>query len=97
MAYLDFALSVTLNGIVLSLIGVLVEKVLIKYGLVRGDTISVILACFFISFVWQLVDINGATHWIFWYAAGVLAPISLNRGDFINSLTKGAWWWKSER
>lgn len=95
MAYLNFAFSLILSGIVLSLLGVLVEKLLIKNGLVRGDTIWVVLGCFFIAFVWQLVDSEGA-YWLFWFAASVLAPISLNRGDFIASLTKGPWWWRSE-
>jgi hypothetical protein len=95
MAYLEFALSLTLSGIVLSLLAVLAERVLIKYGLIRGDTITVIIGCFFIAFVWQLVDSDGA-YWFFWLAASILAPISLNRGDFIASLTKGPWWWRSE-
>jgi len=91
----SFALSFILKGIILSLLGVLVERLFVKYGLVRGDTITVILGCFFMAFCWQLVDSKGA-YLLFWLAASVLAPISLNRIDFIGSLTKGTWWWKSE-
>jgi hypothetical protein len=95
MAYLNFALSIVLNGIILSILGVLVERFLIRYGVVRGATIEVIVGCFFIAFVSQLVDSQRA-YWIFWFAASILTPISLNRNDLIASVTKGRWWWKSQ-
>jgi hypothetical protein len=95
MAYLNFFLAITFNGIILSIAGVVIERLLVKHGLIRGNIIEVILGCFFIGFIMQITDSERA-YLIFWLAAGILAPISLNRIDIIVSLTKGRWWWKSE-
>jgi hypothetical protein len=95
MAYLNFALSIVFNGIVLSILGVIVERVLIKSGLVRGDTLGVIVGCFLIGSIMGLVDI-GRAYLLFWLGLGVLVPVSMNRIDLFSSLTKGRWWWKSE-
>jgi hypothetical protein len=94
MVYLNFALSIAFNGIAFSIFGVLVERLLIRYGLVRGDTIGVIVGCFFIALVRQLVDGEQAYWWLYWFVASILAPISLNRIDLISTMTKGRWWWK---
>lgn len=95
MPHLEFAISIIINGIIFSLSGVLVERLLIRCGLVRGYTNGVILGCFFIALVKAVLD-NQQVYWIYWFAASVLAPVSLNRSDIIASATKGRWWWKSE-
>ena len=95
MTYLNFAFSIILNGTVFSILGVLFEKLLVKYGVVRGKTIWVILECFFIGAMMRIVDSEGA-YLLFSFAASILIAISLNRSDLISSLEKGRWWWKSQ-
>lgn len=93
--YLNLALNIALNGVLLSIVGITIERLLVKYGLIRGNLIEIVLGCFFIGFIMQFVD-GGRAYLPFWLTAGVLAPISLNRGDFITSLTKGRWWWEKD-
>jgi hypothetical protein len=93
--YLILAFNITLNGILLSIVGIATERLLVKYGLIRGSLIEIVFSCFFIGFIMQFVD-SGRAYLPFWLAASILTPVSLNRGDFIASLTRGRWWWKTD-
>lgn len=95
MIYIDFALSIVLNGIGLSILGVAIERLLVKSGLVRGDTLGVVVGCFLIGSIMGFVD-RGRAYMLFWLGLGVLVPVSMNRIDLFASLTKGRWWWKSK-
>jgi hypothetical protein len=90
MTYLNFALSIVLNGIVLSILGIIVERVFIKSGLVRGDTLGVIVGDFLVGFIMSIAD-PGRDYLLFWLGFGALVPVSINRIDLFASLTKGRW------
>jgi len=96
MIYLNLALPIVFNGIVFSILGVMLERLLIKYGLVRGYTAGVVLCSFFVSFMMRLAGGERASL-PFWIAISVLIPVGLNRSDLILSLTKGRWWWKVDK
>jgi hypothetical protein len=95
MTYFDFIVSIILSGIIFSVIGVLAERLFMRYGLTRGATVWVVAGCFFLAFVKQLVNTNQG-YSLFWFAASILISISLNRDDIISSVRKGPWWWKAE-
>jgi hypothetical protein len=95
MAYLNFGLSIVFNGIVFSIFGVVVERLLVKDGLTRGNTLGVVAGCFLIALVRQFAA-SERVLWLYWFAASILVPVSMNRIDLISTITKGRWWWKSE-
>jgi uncharacterized membrane-anchored protein len=95
MTYLIFSFYILFNGIVFSIFGVVIERLLVKDGLTRGNTIGVVVGCFTIALVRQITG-SEQVHWLFWLAACILVPVSMNRSDLIATLTKGRWWWKLE-
>jgi hypothetical protein len=95
MVYIIFALNIFFNVLALIILGVFVEGLLIMSGLVRGDTLGVVVGCFLIGFIMSLVDF-GRDYLLFWLGLVFLVPVSMNRIDIYSSLTKGRWWWKSD-
>lgn len=95
MVYVDFFLSIIINGIVLSILGVIVEQFLVRGGLVRGDILGVVVGCFLLGFIMSSVD-YGRNYLLFWLGLSILVPFSINRIDLYSSLTKSRWWWKSK-
>jgi len=80
-------------AIATTLLAVLVERVLIIYGLTRGDTIWLIGATFILVTLLQLAYPDNSIFLLF---IGFIGALSINRNDLTMSLTHGRWWWKKE-
>jgi hypothetical protein len=81
-------------GLVFSLLAVLVERILIITGFVRGNTVGLILASFLLVVLKQLLVYNSSLY-IFGLFIIVAGPIGANRYDLANTIRKGRWWWKT--
>ena len=83
------------KGIFVSLLAVFVEKILIKLGFTRGNTVWLIVGAFLIIFLAQLLDSSGP-FWLYCLFIVIIGPISVNRIDIMTTLRKGKRWWISE-
>ena len=90
-----FLLTILANDIILSLIAVLVERLLIWGGFVRGSTILV--ALFSLGWAVVVIFINyGKVSFSSALLVIFIGSFGMNRYDLMKTLYKGRWWWKSE-
>lgn len=91
----SFLLSTFLTGLIYAILAVFIEKILIYFGIVRGNTIGLMLVAFFSAFIIQIVDYTGS---VFLYGLFIIlaGPLVANRFDLIDTIMKGRWWWKSQ-
>lgn len=91
----NFLVPIIEYGLLFSLLAFLMERSLILTGFVRGNTIGLIVVSFILVVIKQILYSSSA-----FYVAGLfivfLCPLAVNRGDIINTIMKGRWWWKSE-
>ncbi len=78
-----------------SLLSVLVEKMLIFKGYIRGKTIWLMISSFIVAIFKQADSWNSLYIYILFAAIGV--PLIINRYDLSITISKGKWWWKSEQ
>ena len=90
-----FLLNILANGIMLSLLAVLVERLLIWGGFVRGNTIFVALLSLIFAVVFIFID-YGDISWSSALFVVIVGPMGMNRYDLAETSYKGRWWWKSE-
>ena len=95
MSMWNLLLTTFWNGLVFSLLAVLVERLLIIYGYARGNTISLVVGSFILAIFKQLVNPNDLLYTYVLFAV-IAGPMALNRDDLANTFRKGRWWWKSE-
>ena len=78
-----------------SLLALLIERILIVFGITRGRTLIV----FLLAFIGNLIGILGRYEISFYlYELFVLfvGITAANRFDLIKTLDKGRWWWKAK-
>lgn len=91
-----FIISTIVTGTIFSVLAVLAEKMLVAFGLVRGDIIGLLIGSLVLSFMRQLIDNNG-NIWLYCLFVTIVAPLAVNRTDLITTMRKGRWWWESEQ
>lgn len=83
----------------LMVLSVFFERLLIKFGFFRGNTLLLIIFSIILislmNFIW-LGNIPDNTLIIYIFAIVFVFPLSANRYDLMGTFTKGRWWWKSE-
>lgn len=89
-------LSTFIIGSVYSIIAILVERLLIAFGVVRGNTIGLVIVAFFTAFLTQWGGFKNSII-LFGLLIIIGGPIGVNRADFIDTLMKGRWWWKEKK
>ncbi len=80
-------------GALFCLVAVLVERVLIFYGLTRGNTVAVVLFALAGNFLGQIL---GYKISFYTYQLGILfiVVVGANRFDLMSTMNEGRWWWK---
>jgi hypothetical protein len=77
------------------LLASLFERILIFLGLVRGNTIFLIIGTFIIGLLRQSIDPNGNLVYYGLFIV-IVGPISVNRFDIITTIKQGRYWWRLE-
>lgn len=95
IALVSFALKILAIGLAFSLLAVIVERILIVSGIIRGNTKWLIGGTILLVFFVQLYKPN-VTFLCLNLFIIVLGPIIVNRHDFVKTISRGRWWWKSE-
>ena len=90
-----FLLTILANGIMLSLAAVLVERLLIWGGFVRGSTVFVALFSL-ISAVVAIFINYGKVSLLLALFVIIVGPFGVHRYDLMKTTSEGRWWWKSE-
>jgi hypothetical protein len=96
MQNLTISILVTaLSDIGLVIAVILIENLLVKNGIVRGNRVVLIVtaACaILIKIIWFQ-----NLSWIYFMVLAVLGlPLGVHRGDLWTTMQKGRWWWKNE-
>ena len=96
MKYLPFLLPYLETGLIFTIGAVLVERLLIVKGMVRGNTFFLASFVFVFSVLFQLVKFPKpiALDIFETFVLLILAPLKSNQSDFIATIDKGRWWWK---
>jgi len=76
-----------------TLLSVLVERIIMHFGLTRGNTLWLAIIVLFFAIMNQAVDFN-QSKFLFALLLIFGFPIGANRYDLGNTLRKGKWWWK---
>ena len=90
-----FVVSTLGLGVIFSILAFIVERLLVKSGLVQGNPIGLLVAVLFVSFLMYLADSSNSV-WLYCLLIVLIAPFSVNRSDIVTTLRKGRWWWKRE-
>ena len=91
-----FLLSTLQVGLIYSLLAILVERILVSQGFVRGNTFGVIFVALVFVFMKQLVDYSDSID-IYGLAIIIISATGANRYDLIKTGQKGKWWWEAEK
>lgn len=95
----EILVSIVKHSIFFSILSVLFERLLIKFGFTRGNTILLLIQEVFLIILMQFVSlgkIHGSSFIIYFFAVVFVLPISANRYDIMGTMNKGRWWWRSE-
>jgi hypothetical protein len=91
----SFLLSSLQVGLVYSLFAILVERILVARGFVRGNIFGVIFATLTFVFMKQLIDYSVSVD-IYGIAIIIISATGANRYDLIKTVQNGKWWWKRD-
>lgn len=90
-----FTLKTLAIGLAFSFVAAIIERLLINFGVVRGDTKWLIGGTILLVFFIQLYNPN-----ISFLCLGpfimFMGPIIVNRHDFVKTISAGRWWWKAK-
>ncbi len=91
-AFMELHLTAFIAGGVLSILGVLSQHLLIRYGFVRGGPLSGVVAVVIVVALWQFFFPSAS--WCVVTAVIVLAmTLGANRADLWTTMNRGRWWW----
>ncbi len=80
-------------GLLLLLVSILGERILIAFGIVRGNFVALIIAAAIGASSKQLLQLGGPLYaYLLFYA--FIVPIGANRFDAAHAISQGRWWWK---
>jgi hypothetical protein len=98
MNLLSFLLPYFATGLAFMLVAVLIERLMVINGWVRGNPVLLAILVFILSVVFELVNFTNVTslNIIEAFFLVILAPLKLNQFDLIGTIEKGRWWWKAE-
>jgi hypothetical protein len=85
-------------GLAFTLVAVLIERLMIITGWVRGNTVFLAISVFILSIVLELIKFPSTISLgiLDFFVLCILAPLKLNQIDLIGTIEKGRWWWKAE-
>ena len=92
-----FLLPYLFTGLAVSIIAVLIERLMINIGWIRGQTVFMVIMAFIFSILLQLmkfpkpisIDISDILLLL-------MMPLVVNRYDLSKTIREGRWWWKSK-
>ena len=83
------------HGAILCLVAVLAERLLIVYGLTRGNTVSVVLFTFIGNILSEIL-LYKTPYYIYALFILFVTVAGSNRFDLMSTVIRGRWWWKPE-
>jgi hypothetical protein len=91
-----FLLPYLETGLIYAVSAVVIERLLIIKGIVRGSTVILAITVFVFAVVFQLSTVSKTNSLNLFeiVALLVIAPLKLNQIDLIATIEKGRWWWK---
>lgn len=91
---LNVLIGAIVIGSVFALLGVAIENWLVKAGIVRNNTVGVIVIAFFCVLIKQTMFPDFT--WIVWSLVILFSvTVGVHRGDVWYTMERGKWWWKS--
>ena len=88
-----FLLITSAFGLLISTISILLERLAINYGLTRGNTLTLALATFTISFIGRFVAPDSSMH-LYGALFAIMGVLAGNRSDLTQTIQRGRYWWK---
>jgi len=85
-----------LISIIFSILAILVERILVRLGLVRGNFIGLVLVLIFAIILMNTIETQSSIY-LFGAFITFLSPLGVNRSDVIDTIMKGRWWWKNDK
>jgi hypothetical protein len=80
-------------GAFLVLFGITVEKWLVKRGVVRDKTYSVVIVAI-VSVLMKQIWFYAISWWYFAPLTILAMVLGANRGDLWTTMNRGRWWWE---
>jgi hypothetical protein len=93
MGTINSITTILIYGVLFSIPAILFERIFIYFGWTRGNTAWLVVGCFTVAILKQLIDSSGS-FWVYCFFATIMGSVSMNRVDIINTIRKGKWWWK---
>lgn len=90
----DFIISVLGFAFLFLSLSFFAERVLVKSGYVRGNTLWLIPSSFILA-IYKQVDFRNPLY-VYILMALIAIPLIVNRYDMSLTIKQGKWWWKSE-
>jgi hypothetical protein len=94
MINLLFILRIIGISFISSIVAFFIELGLIKFGLVRGNTLLLVILTFILN-ITVLIALKGESVYLFSLLIIFVGIMSMNRYDLAKTIQKGRWWWKS--
>jgi hypothetical protein len=82
-------------SILFCLVTILIERVLIFYGLTRGNTVVMAIFALAGNFLGQILGYK-ISFYIYELCILFIVVVGANRFDLMSTMNKGRWWWKRE-
>jgi len=98
MKLLLFFLPYFAAGLAFTLVAILIERLMIVNGWVRGNTLFLAIGVFILSIVLELIKFPDTISLgiMDFFILCILAPLKINQIDIIGTMGKGRWWWKAD-
>lgn len=88
--------SIAIYGALYCLLGIIFERLLIIKGVVRGNTLIVVISSVLITSLFQFISLGEGNNIFYIVLVVFVMPLKANQSDLVKTIEKGTWWWKME-
>ena len=85
--------SILIYSLLNCVLAILFERLLIIKGVVRGNTVTVIVFSILVTSLFELISLGDGINFIYELFIVFGTPLKLNQYDLSGTINKGVWWW----